>query len=153
MLASPILVVCDGNLCRSPFAEACLSRALSDAGVYAEVFSRGLLDIGNHPVPEAALRVAGDFGIDLSAHRSVHISPEDVQRAALVMVMSERQRRHLGRLNPAGIGKVFLLSQAEGGTDVPDPVGQSEAVFQQVYGEIRHLVDVWLQRFGLAAPG
>lgn len=151
MLPSPILVVCAGNLCRSPFAEGLLRRRLDDAGVYAEVFSRGLLDVGNQPVPEVSRQVAAEFGVDLSGHHATQLSVPDLQRAGLVMVMSARQRMHIGEMYPTAIGKVFLLSQPEDGDTVADPIGQPEEVFREVYGNIRHLVDLWLQRFGVVA--
>jgi len=149
LLPSPILVVCTGNLCRSPFAEHVLRRKLENAGVYAEVFSRGLQDIGSQPVPDTAQLVAAEFGIDLSAHRSAPFSPQDIQRTALAWVMTSRQRKHIGQLNPTGIGKVFLLSQPDDGIDITDPVGQPAEVFREVFLEISDYIDAWLPRFGI----
>lgn len=152
MVPSPLLLVCSGNLCRSPFAEGVLRRRLEEAGVYAEVFSRGLLDVGAQPVPPAALKVASEFGVDLSEHKAQQLAVEDLQRAGLVLVMSARHRRHIGEMQPMAIGKVFLLSQPEDGNSVDDPVGQPEEVFRDVYSTIDHLVGLWLQRFGVT-PG
>ncbi len=149
LLPSPILVVCTGNLCRSPFAEHVLRQKLEHAGVYAEVFSRGLQNIGSQPVPDTAQHVAAEFGVDLSAHRSTPFSPQDIQRAALVWVMTNRQRKHIGQLNPTGIGKVLLLSQPDNGVDIIDPVGQPANVFREVYSEINDYTDAWLPRFGI----
>jgi len=151
MLPSPLLLVCSGNLCRSPFAEGVLRRRLDKAGVYAEVFSRGLLNVGAQPVPPAALKVAAEFGVDLSAHQAQQLAVEDLQRAGLVLVMSARQRRHIGEMQPMAIGKVFLLSQPEDGDTVDDPIGQPESVFRDVYGTIDHLTGLWLQRFGVTS--
>jgi len=149
LLPSPILVVCTGNLCRSPFGEHVLRRKLEHAGVYAEVFSRGLQDVGSQPVPQTAQLVAAEFGVDLAAHRSAQLSPQDIQRAALAWVMTTRQRKHIGQLNPTGIGKVFLLSQPIDDSDVADPVGQPADVFREVYSEINDYIDAWLPRFGI----
>ncbi|MDX8392835.1 MAG: hypothetical protein R8K53_09790, partial [Mariprofundaceae bacterium] len=134
-LSSPILIVCTGNLCRSPFAEHVLRRRLEHAGAYAEVFSRGLQNIGSQRVPDTAQHVAAEFGVDLSAHHSSPLSQEDMQRAALAWVMTGRQRSHISQFNPTAIGKVFLLSQPDGGADVADPVGQPPAVFREVFTE------------------
>lgn len=150
MLPSPILVVCAGNLCRSPFAEGVFRRKLEEAGVYAEVFSRGLLDVGAQPVPQTALKVAAEFDIDLSKHRAARLSTQDLQRAGIVLVMSAKQRRHIGGMSPTAFGKVFLLSQPDDGDSVEDPVGKSEAVFREVYLQIGQLAGLWLQRFGVA---
>ncbi len=148
-LPSPILVVCQGNLCRSPFAELLLQKKLQDAGVYAELFSRGLQNIGSQPVPDVALSVALEFDIDLSIHRSTMLLKQDLQHAAFVLVMSARQRKFIGEISPMSIGKVFLLSQPDGGDTVADPIGQSADVFREVYTEIAEHIDAWLQRFGI----
>ncbi|MDQ6966669.1 MAG: hypothetical protein Q9M23_07090 [Mariprofundaceae bacterium] len=152
MLPSPILVVCTGNLCRSPFAEGVIRRELEKAGVYAEVFSRGLLDVGAQPVPQVALRVASEFSVDLSTHHAAQLTVADLQRAGIVLVMSARQRRHIGAMSPTAYGKVFLLSQPEDGDAVEDPIGKPEAVFREVYVNITQLVGAWLQRFGVVRP-
>jgi len=148
-LPSPILVICQGNLCRSPFAEQLLQKKLRDAGVYAEVFSRGLQNIGNQPVPDLAQRIANEFDVDLSNHRSALVLKEDLQQAALVLVMSARQRKFIGEISPMSIGKVFLLSHPNGGDTVTDPIGQSDDFFRDVYSEIAEHSDAWLQRFGV----
>ena len=147
MLPSPILVVCAGTVCRSPFAEAYLRQRLKAAGVYAEVFSRGLLDLAGKPPPETALQVAEEFDVDISEHVSARLSIDELKRASLVLVMSARQRQHIGNIYPPVIGKVFLLSQPDDGETVPDPMDQPEEVFRDVYGKIIKLVDLWLDRF------
>jgi len=152
-LPSPILVVCQGNLCRSPFAEHLLQKKMREAGVYAEVFSRGLQNIGNQAVPDVVQRIAAEFDVDLSKHRSTLMLKEDLQHAALILVMSSRQRKFIGEISPMSIGKVFLLSQPNGGDTVADPIGQSDDFFREIYSEIATHSDAWLQRFGiLEAP-
>ena len=149
MLPSPILMVCTGNVCRSPFAEAFMRQRLAELGAYAEVRSCGIQDIGSQPVPDTALRVAAEFGVDLSSHRSAAMTPAHLRQAALVLVMSERQRRFIARGLPTSIGKVFLLSQPDNGEDVPDPIGQSPDFFRETYAIIARLTEIWLERFGL----
>ena len=149
MLPSPILMVCTGNLCRSPFAEGLMRMRLEECGAYAEVRSCGVQNIGSQPVPETALRVAAEFGVDLSAHRSTFLSPELLQQAALILVMSKRQRQHLAQIYPTGCGKIFLLSQPDDEEDIPDPIGQPAESFRETYAEISRLVDAWLARFGV----
>jgi len=149
-LPSPIMMVCTGNLCRSPFAEHYMRKRLEEKGIQAECFSRGLLPMPGRKAPELAVKVAADFGVDLGGHLSHPIQIADVDRAALVMVMEPEQRQYLGKMRPAHIGKVFLLSQPHGGGAVEDPMGRDEACFHRVYQEIVALVDAWLVRFGIA---
>jgi len=142
-------MVCAGNLCRSPFAEGYMRERLARAGVEAEVFSRGLLALPNQRPPAQAQEAARDFGVDLSGHVAQPLLGADLDRAGLVLVMSQQQRQHLARMRPAVIGKVFLLSQPGGGQPVADPMGRDPEFFRQVYADIAALVDAWLQRFGI----
>jgi len=148
-IPSPILVICAGNLCRSPFAEAYMRQQLKAAGVEAEVFSRGLLVLPNQRPPDVAQQTATEFGIDLSAHASQPLLSTDLDRAGLVLVMDQNQRRHLLKIRPACISKIFLLSQFAGGNPVHDPMGGDHDAFCKVYTEITAQVDTWMRRFGI----
>jgi protein-tyrosine phosphatase len=149
LLPSPILFICAGNLCRSPFAEAYMRKRLEAGEAYAECFSRGLLSMPGRKVPAMALKVAQEFGVDLSGHVSQTLLAPDFDRAALVMVMESGQRQHLSKMRPAHIGKVMMLSQPSGGQKIDDPMGRSEETFHRVYGEIVEHIDVWAERFGV----
>jgi protein-tyrosine phosphatase len=150
LLPSPILMICAGNICRSPFAEAYMRMRLEQGGVHAECFSRGLLMMSGKKVPEVAQKVAQEFGVDLSQHVSQTLLAPDLDRAAMVMVMEADQRQHLSKMRPAHIGKVIMLSQPNGGGKISDPMGRSEETFRRVYGEIVEHVDAWADRFGVA---
>jgi len=149
LLPSPILFVCAGNLCRSPFAEAYMRKRLEQGDAYAECFSRGLLSMPGRKAPEMAVKIAKEFGIDLSQHVSQTLLAPDLDRAALVMVMESAQRQHLSKMRPAHIGKVMMLSQPHGGAKIDDPMSRSEDTFHRVYGEIVECVDAWAERFGV----
>jgi len=122
---------------------------LERAGMHAECFSRGLLTMAGRKPPELAIKVAQEFGVDLSRHVSQPLLAPDLDRAALVMVMEAEQRQHLSKMRPAHIGKVMMLSQPGGGAKISDPMGRSEEAYRRVYGEIAGYVDGWLQRFGV----
>lgn len=151
MLPSPILMVCSGNICRSPFAEHYLRHRLRQAGAFAEVFSRGILEMRGSPTPEEGVAAAAEMGIDLSRHRSTQLERGDLDRAALVMIMERQHRQYLARMQPAAIGKIFYLSQPGGGREVPDPMGKSIDDFRASYRLIADYLDGWLERFGVRA--
>src|SRR6266700_3534397 len=67
-----ILVVCHGNICRSPFAAGLLARALGPAGT--RVASAGFVGPGR-PAPAEGSIAAARRGIDLSRHRSQLLTP------------------------------------------------------------------------------
>lgn len=148
MLPSSILMVCTGNLCRSPFAAFYMQKRFADAQIDVECFSRGVsAPLGKRP-PEMAQKIALEFDVNISGHTSQQLLGGDLDRAGLVLVMSHAQRKHVGKLRPSGIGKVFMLSQPARGANIQDPIGESDEVYRRVYQEIVGHVDSWMQRFG-----
>jgi protein-tyrosine phosphatase len=126
-----------------------MRKRFEQAGVNAECFSRGLLSMPGQKVPELAVKIAEEFGVDLSDHISQALLAPDMDRAALVMVMESGQRQHLSKVRPAHIGKIMMLSQLNGGQRISDPMGRSEETFRRVYTEITEYSDAWMTRFGI----
>jgi protein-tyrosine phosphatase len=87
-----VLVVCYGNICRSPYLEAVLKRALPDV----HVASAGFVGPGR-PVPPFALAISAQRGLDQSAFRSRPLVPAVVRGADLVVVMDGHQARYIER--------------------------------------------------------
>ena len=89
-----VLVVCTGNLCRSPLFAALLARDLDPARV--DVTSRGTQAALGTPVP-AATRAAGRrLGIDLEGHVPRAVAVADLDAAHLVLTATRRHRRRRG---------------------------------------------------------
>jgi len=146
LLPASILAVCDGNLCRSPFAEGYLRRQLELAGQTSDCFSRGIIAPAGHPSPPEAIATAAEWGVDLAAHRAQPLLTPDLDRAGIVLVMSPNQRAYLARWRPTAYGKVFLLANGE---EIPDPMGKSEQHYREIYSRVAQACDDWLRRFGL----
>lgn len=146
-MPTPIMMVCAGNICRSPFAEFYLRKQLEEKGIEGEVFSRGLLLMQGKKVPEKGLKIGMEFGVDMTEHISQALLAPDMDRAGLVLVMEPDQRVHLMKKRPEHVGKVMLLSQPCGGQPIDDPMNRSEETFRRVYGEISACIDAWIARF------
>jgi len=136
-----ILVVCEGNICRSPMAQGLLAAALPQA----RVSSAGLGALIGMPADETAVRLMDERGIDIAPHRAVQISGEMCKRSDLVLVMSTEQRQRLEQIYPFSCGKVFRVGEFDK-ADVPDPYRQPEAAFRETLGLIDQGVRAWLQR-------
>ena len=87
-----ILVVCAGNVCRSPYLEAVLRRDLPDVFISSAGFVGA-----NRPVPPFALEVSASRGVDLSAFRSKAIQPRLARQADMVIVMDPDQGEYISR--------------------------------------------------------
>jgi protein-tyrosine phosphatase len=111
MISGPeVLVVCTANVCRSPMAEALLGRRLADAGLDATVRSAGMLAGGEPPRPEVVIAMAG-YGLDVSAHRSRRMTPEDLGRADLIIAMARENLRHAIVTAPSAWPRSFTLRE------------------------------------------
>jgi protein-tyrosine phosphatase len=138
-----VLVVCDGNHCRSPLGEVLLRHA---AGGALAVSSAGLSALEGVPADAEAQRLAAEHGFDLAAHRGRQITAGMASAADLILVMDERQKHDCTRLAPKGDGKILLLGQwrPAGAREIPDPFRQSAEIFRAVYQQISQSVQDWL---------
>ena len=136
-----LLVICHGNICRSPIAGALLKRELGPLGITVE--SAGFIGF-NRPAPAEAVMAAELHRVDLSAHRSRLVTADLVRAADLIVVMDPSQRSHIcerfGRL-PRDV--VVLGDFDPTPVDIRtirDPVDQTREVFDEVYARIARCV-------------
>lgn len=140
-----ILVVCTGNICRSPVAEAMLRRALPNK----QLSSAGLGAVVGHGVEPTARELAEADGLDVSDHVARQLTREMLQAAELILVMSDGQRRAVADLAPAALGKTMTLGKwlDDGkGRDIPDPYRKSREAFEHVHELLSKATDAWAKR-------
>lgn len=130
-----ILVVCHGNICRSPYLEAVLRRELPAVSVT----SAGLVG-PDRPVPKNSLAVSAERGLDLSAFRSRPLSRVNARETDLVIVMDTDQARHLTRILGVSPKRIIIagdLDPTKGATRaIQDPWRQSMAVFRSSFDRL-----------------
>lgn len=140
-----ILVVCVGNICRSPMAEGLLRRALNPFGCRVEVMSAGLSAMVGEPADTLARSLMDQGGIDISAHRARQLNGAMLRSADLVLVMEHTHKVELARLEPQVRGKVFLLGHWTG-EEVPDPYQRGAEAFADALWRIERAVAAWTPR-------
>lgn len=138
-----ILILCTGNICRSPLAAAVLQARLPRPGV--TVSSAGTAALVGYPADPLAIDVAGARGLDLSLHRGRQAAPPLLVAADLVLVMTAAHAAWVHDRVPPLRGRVQLLGRWRE-LEVPDPYGQPRAAFESALAQIDDCVSDWLPR-------
>ncbi|MGD9145067.1 MAG: low molecular weight protein arginine phosphatase [Anaerolineae bacterium] len=135
---SMILMVCTGNLCRSPMAEGLLRQRLSEEGLDTDyrVLSAGVWAVDDNPASANAIAVMAERGIDIADHIAHTITANDVAEADLILVMAREHAQVIQNTWPQYGWKVHRLSKMAGKRkDIRDPYGGS-------IGEYRACADI-----------
>ncbi|MDX1394146.1 MAG: hypothetical protein R3195_07140 [Gemmatimonadota bacterium] len=125
-----VLVMCLGNICRSPYVEGVLRRDAPEL----DVRSAGFLESGR-PAPREAVSVAAEHGVNLTAHRSSQITPDMLRWADLVLVMDGKQAMRVESLE-GGVLVERLGDFDPGRIDtrtVIDPIDRDRDFFDRIY--------------------
>lgn len=132
-----IVMVCFGNVCRSPMAEALLQRALDErlgAGAVL-VTSAGIAASDGFPPSRGTIRAMADRGIDARRHRSRELTASWAARAFLLYCMEEYQVERVRAMAPVD-GRARLMGDEE----VPDPLGSGQEAYDAVAEQIERLL-------------
>ncbi len=139
-----ILVLCIGNICRSPIAEALLRQQFPDK----TISSAGLGALVGYPADPLSIEVSAEQGVDLSAHRARQLSSWMCQAADMILVMEQRHKVEVEQLHPLVRGKVFRLGEL-GKFDIEDPHRKPREAFDTAYAHIARGVADWVPRIRL----
>lgn len=135
-----LVFVCQGNICRSPYAAMSLARRLGGEARHIRIDSAGLLARADTASPVLALQAAKEAGLDLRSHRSAHLSKEMAEGASMLVIFDARNLRHLSERYPKlSVPVVWLGSFAAGSSktkEIADPDGGDIATFRRIYAEI-----------------
>ncbi|MGH8127402.1 MAG: low molecular weight protein-tyrosine-phosphatase [Gammaproteobacteria bacterium] len=140
-----LLVVCTGNICRSPMAAALFKEHAYTRNHEIEVGSAGVAALVGSAPPEPVLALMQARGFDVSGHRARQLTGELGTRHDLLLVMEGEQQRYIERTWPFLKGRVHRLGKYQG-ADVLDPYGLPEKFYAQSLAQIEAYLGDWQER-------
>ena len=143
---SNILVVCVGNICRSPTGERVLqqllpNKTISSAGIAVEK-SR----LTGKPADETATLIASEKGVSLENHQAQQLTAQLCAKQDLILVMEQGHIDALTEIVPEARGKTMLFGHWMNSVDIPDPYRQSIEAFDHAYSLIEQSAQAWAKK-------
>jgi len=145
MIVNSVLLVCVGNICRSPMAEGLLAHGLAGHDPKVEVASAGISALVGYSAEPTAQALMLERDINISSHSACQLTPGMLQYFELVLVMEKRHIDAVHSISPIACGKTYLLGKWIN-EEVPDPYGGSHAEFEHALRLIDQSVDSWMAR-------
>ncbi|WLP95216.1 low molecular weight protein-tyrosine-phosphatase [Psychrobacter sp. M13] len=133
-----ILVVCVGNICRSPIAEALLKEKYPNK----HIDSAGLGALVGNPVDSNSQEVMNPYNIDMSNHVAKQIDEQLVMTADLIFTMSDGQTKWIEERWPHCRGKTFKIGHWND-KDIADPYKHELAQFEMARKDIVESLEPW----------
>ncbi len=140
-----VLVVCTGNICRSPMTYGLLQAKIAEEGLQStiRVETAGTYALEGEPPSLYAQKVLAERGIDISHHRARQITAQMIKEADLIIVMTDAHRRSILYTLPEAATKVVLLSELAGEhKDITDPYGHP----YEMYVATAALLETYINR-------
>lgn len=141
-----ILVICVGNICRSPTGAQILQSYLPHKHVASAGISARKSGLVGKGADDAAKLIAQEHGYSLEAHRAQQFTSDLARDYDLILVMEKKHIDAVCSIAPEARGKTLLFGQWIGQKDIPDPYGQSREAFVHVYELIQLASKAWLSK-------
>jgi len=134
-----VLMVCLGNICRSPMAEGVFRNKALENGIGLDVDSCGTANyhVGEHPDPRS-VKKSEEYGIDISNLKGRQFSYDDFNKFDIILTMDRDNYRNVIALaqteeDKAKVKMTLNYSYPESNMDVPDPWYGGEQGFEDVF--------------------
>lgn len=137
-----VLIVCTGNICRSPMAEGLLRHLLRGDQRHGDVVveSAGTHPVVGAPASPESVETAAEHGVDLRGHAARPVTARLIARADLILTMEPAHRSVILGLSREAQGKTHVLTtfgDPEGDPDgVPDPIGLGSDIYRDTFDRI-----------------
>ena len=142
-----ILIVCKGNICRSPLAHGLLDKKAKEnnLSLFIDSAGTGHWHIGKLP-DHRSIDVAHQNGLDITYQRARQFQKEDFEKFDVIYVMDHQNRQKLMEItdSPVHLSKMALIMDVSNNSEmdiVPDPFHDGKENFHKVYEVLDHLTD------------
>lgn len=141
-----ILMVCLGNICRSPLAEGILKSKVDPAKVFVDSAGTGHWHVGDLP-DERSIAVARKYNLDITNQRGRQLSAKDFADFDLIYVMDNSNKENVLALAPSEEDKQkvkLILDEIFPGenVDLPDPYFGGSVGFENVFKMLDEACDI-----------
>lgn len=141
-----ILVVCVGNICRSPMAEGLLIKALTNTNkTDLKVYSAGLSALIDHSPDPKACQLLMNENVNISHYRAKQLDKEMIRQSDLILVMEKCHKTAIENIDPSARGKIYRLGEW-GKYDIADPYQQDMAAFKKALHDIKLGITQWITK-------
>lgn len=143
-----ILMVCTGNICRSPMAAGLLKYMLpADLKQRVAVSSAGTHALHGHQPEPYAVEAIARWGIDIRAHRARQVSHAMIAKVGLTLAMERAHVQFLRGIRLWKRGRIKLLSEFDArfgpqdAPDIADPYGGPPAAYEECLRVLRPCIE------------
>ena len=141
-----VLVVCVGNICRSPVGE----RLLANLCPHLRIESAGISALAGHEADDTMAKVANAANLNLDGHIARQFTADIATEFDLVLALEKGHIRVITEKAPEVSGKTMLLGQWINPQEIPDPYRRSEEFCGLVFEEIVRACNSWAKKLGAA---
>lgn len=141
-----ILIVCAGNICRSPFAEVVMKKLLPQKNISSAGLITAKSRLEGKPASEPAQILAKNLGYNLLDHKAKQTTTLLLKEADLILVMEQEQKKSLQKLAPEVTGKTMLMSHWCGEYNIFDPYQKAEQAYLEAFAKVQEAAKAWSQK-------
>ncbi len=142
-MINSLLIVCVGNICRSPAVEKLFKKYLSPS---VHVTSAGLGALVGKGIENNMKACLIDNGINDIGHSAQQFTPSLGRSADLILVMEDDHLKAIAQIAPEVSGKTMLLGKWNMDEQIEDPYRKSQEFFFVVYEKMNKNVESWIKR-------
>ena len=136
-----ICFVCEGNTCRSPFAEKLFSKMLKQNNILGiKVTSCGINSLQNSTTSPQTLNLLKSYGINFKGKKAQKLTKSKLDKTNLFITMTKTQKQYVPAKN------VFSLGELVGGDDILDPYGKDYEAYVFMAKKVYEYLQILLNK-------